>query len=490
MVQRVSDPEKSVPEDTFSQLLGHFGKWQLIIFLSVFLIKFASGWVQMAILFLTPKVTYWCEEFPENFTGVIANGSCYKDCVKYGYDTSPMDSTIVSEWDLVCDRAWMASFTQMMLQFGILTGSIVYGFLSDRYGRRITFLASICGLVLFSFCIPFSTSYIVFTVFRFFLGFSTAGTMVISFVIVMEAVGPKYREAFGCVFHIPFILGHLTIPVFAYFFRTWESYTLALAVPQVVYLSYFLFVTESPRWLVSVGRVDEATEIVKKAAIMNKMPTDKIEETLKKVSHELVTREAPKVHYGDLFRPNLWVRTVCSCALWVITGVTFYGVNQYISQTSSSLYISIAAAAVIQLPANLLSIWCVRTFGRKATTIAAFTLGGLCLLTLGVVGDHFWLKFTLGTLGVSFLAIDATTIYIYSSELFPTVVRNMGLGLCSVGMRFGSMLAPFISNLAVTTPWLPTVIFGFAPLLGAVICLLLPETKGKKLPDSFEDVES
>lgn len=122
--------------------------------------------------------------------------------------------------------------------------------------------------------------------------------------------------------------------------------------------------------------------------------------------------------------------------------------------------------------------------------MVAFVLGGLCILTLGVVGDDFWIVFTLGTLGVSFISIDAATIYIYSSELYPTVVRNMGMGICSMSMRFGSMLAPFISNLSVTIPWLPTVIFGFAPLIGAAVCLLLPETKGKKLPDSFEDIDS
>lgn len=92
--------------------------------------------------------------------------------------------------------------------------------------------------------------------------------MVISFVIVMESIGPKYREAIGCVFHIPFILGHLTVPLFAYYFRAWDQYCLSLAIPQLIYLSYFVIMTESPRWLVSVGRVDEATTIVKKAAKM------------------------------------------------------------------------------------------------------------------------------------------------------------------------------------------------------------------------------
>lgn len=119
-------------EDGFSKLVGQFGRWQLMVFASVFLVKLSSGWVQMAILFLTPNTIFWCTEFTQNSTTVAKNSTCYYDCVKYSYDTSPFENTIVSEWGLVCERAWLASFTQMMLQLGVLIGSIVFGFLSDR----------------------------------------------------------------------------------------------------------------------------------------------------------------------------------------------------------------------------------------------------------------------------------------------------------------------------------------------------------------------
>lgn len=122
------------------------------------------------------------------------------------------------------------------------------------------------GLVGFGFGVAFATDYITFTVIRFFIGVSTAGTMVISFVIVMETVGPKYREICGCLFQMPFIVGHMTTPVFAYFYRNWDEYSLSMAIPPVIYLAYFFILSESPRWLVSVGKVDDATKLVTKAA--------------------------------------------------------------------------------------------------------------------------------------------------------------------------------------------------------------------------------
>ena len=111
------------------------------------------------------------------------------------------------------------------------------------------------------------------------------------------------------------------------------------------------------------------------------------------------------------------------------------------------------------------------------------------MVALGLVPDKFWINLTLGCVGVSCVSIVATCNYIYSSELFPTVVRNMGMGACSMSMRMGSMVAPFIANFAVTIPWLATIVFGVAPISAALVCILLPETKGTALPDSINEVE-
>lgn len=143
----------------------------------------------------------------------------------------------------------------------------------------------------------------------------------------------------------------------------------------------------------------------------------------------------------------------------------------------------------LQIPSNVISMWLIRKFGRKLSVAVPLALGGICVLTLGAAPDIFSLKLILGTFGVCFIAITCTAIYIYSTELFPTVVRNMGLGLSSTSMRLGSMIAPFVSSLTLSASWLPNVIFGLAPVTAALLCILLPETKDRKLPDSIEDIE-
>ncbi|CAH2268513.1 solute carrier family 22 member 12-like [Pararge aegeria] len=478
-------------EDAFATLIGHFGKWQFLVIVTVSLVKLSSAWVQMAIIFLTPNLVFWCKDFGDNSSRVGKNMTCYADCAEYGYDSAPFENTIITQWGLVCERTWMASFAQMVLQLGVLLGSVMFGFLSDRYGRKNAFLAAITSVIAVGFAVPFPSNYIAFAFLRFLLGVAASGTMVISFVIIMETVGIKYREICGCLFQIPFIMGHITIPIFAYYYRSWNTYSLAMAVPPLIYLGYFFVLSESPRWLVSVGKVEQASKIVSRAAEMNGLPAENVRETLKKMSEEIKEKSsAVKPNYSDLFKAGLLMKTVSSCTIWTIIGLTYFGFNQYISQTSKDPFITVATVGLIQAPAVFASVLLLKIFGRKTVCVTFFALGGLCVLALGVVPKIFWITLTLGCIGGSCVTIVCTSLHIYSSELFPTVVRNMGMGACSTSMRVGSMLAPFVSDLSKTVPWMPTVIVGLAPLFGALVCLLLPETKGLALPDSIEEVKN
>lgn len=73
----------------------------------------------------------------------------------------------------------------------------------------------------------------------------------------------------------------------------------------------------------------------------------------------------------------------------------------------------------------------------------------------------------------------------YTTELFPTVARNMAMGASSTTSRVGSMIAPYVAGMTVFAVWLPPVAFAVVPILGAIICSFLPETRGKSLSDHF-----
>ncbi|NXF00611.1 S22AD protein, partial [Smithornis capensis] len=76
-----------------------------------------------------------------------------------------------------------------------------------------------------------------------------------------------------------------------------------------------------------------------------------------------------------------------------------------------------------------------------------------------------------------------STSYVYTAELFPTVVRQTGVGLCSMSARVAGILAPLVRLLGQYHRAIPMAIFGSAPVLGGLLCVLLPETRGTELAD-------
>lgn len=118
----ISGATPSPKKDLIQKVIGCFGKYQLYLCLVVYLVKFPVAFHQMAIIFLSPKVSYICAS--------TNNETC--PCSDPIYDTSVFKRTIIMEWDLICDRKWLTSFTQTLFQLGTLFGSVFFGMASDR----------------------------------------------------------------------------------------------------------------------------------------------------------------------------------------------------------------------------------------------------------------------------------------------------------------------------------------------------------------------
>lgn len=104
--------------------MGSFGKYHLFLCLALFLVKFPVAFHQMAIMFLSPNVEYTCAD-TENQTTPCP-------CANPVYDKTLFENTIIIEWDLICNKRWLNSFTQTLFQLGTLLGSVFFGMASDR----------------------------------------------------------------------------------------------------------------------------------------------------------------------------------------------------------------------------------------------------------------------------------------------------------------------------------------------------------------------
>ena len=116
---------------------------------------------------------------------------------------------------------------------------------------------------------------------------------------------------------------------------------------------------------------------------------------------------------------------------------------------------------------------------------------GLVLtITIFIPRDQTWLLITLSMLGKLAITSSYGTVYIFSAELFPTSVRNVGMGAASMSARLGGIICPYINMLSDLWTPLPLIIYGGLALTGGLLTLLLPETLGRTLPETIQDGET
>ncbi|CAG2067716.1 unnamed protein product, partial [Timema podura] len=126
--------------DAVQAAVGDGGQWQIIIYLWMSILKLAVAWHQLGIVFLAPPVDFRCRQGePRNFTRKRVEHCFWQDqngtdspCTAWEYDRSVFTETIVTEWNLVCDRHQLANVAQTVFMFGVLMGNALFGMAADR----------------------------------------------------------------------------------------------------------------------------------------------------------------------------------------------------------------------------------------------------------------------------------------------------------------------------------------------------------------------
>nr|CAI5864562.1 unnamed protein product [Callosobruchus analis] len=247
------------------------------------LLKFPIAWFTLSIVFLAPPTEFWCKQLLHQTTVSCQNG--------YGYNKTTFTKTIISEWNLVCGNQRLIELTQISLMIGILTGNILFGVLADRHGRKTILMVCIFLQSLFGILSSWIPWYWGFIVSRFLLAISNGGTMVTSFVMCMEVVGGKWRTIVPILYQIPFGLGNSIMAGVAYFVRDWRYFHFTLSVLSCLYISYIWYIPESPRWLIAVGRKEEAIAILRKAALANRIDPRETESSMTEIANTTKTNK-------------------------------------------------------------------------------------------------------------------------------------------------------------------------------------------------------
>ncbi|XP_068145259.1 organic cation transporter protein [Drosophila tropicalis] len=488
--ERTPKAEKLYPvektADPIISQIGDFRRYQLFFCALIFLSKFGTGWHTLGHIFLAAPTELSCGT--ENVTD-----ACSDECDDLQFDTSVFQSTIITEWNLTCKNKSLASLSQSIVMLGVMFGSMLFGMIADRCGRRPAFLGCCYMQLITGLIVCVSPTYWFYCIARFLVAFATGGTMTTSFVLIMEIIGPKKRELVAILYQIPFNIGHASLAVFAYFIRTWRWFQFSITIFSVVFIVYLCLVPESPRWLFTTGRVDESIRILENIAKHNRAPRDNIRPEIEAGYRALSARQpAKKGNLFDLFKtPYLRVKTICMANNWLVVCMVYYGTAQYISKLGGDIFLNNLIAAGLGIPGTCLCVVLTKWMGRKITLMLSNTISAVGLILLVFLSESaMWMQVACATLGLFGASITFPNVYLYGGELFPTVVRSNGVGLCSMVGRIGSITAPLICDLATIKPWITPLIFGIFSVLAVIGTMFIPETRGMPLPETLEDGET
>ncbi|XP_038674856.1 solute carrier family 22 member 3-like [Scyliorhinus canicula] len=400
-------------------------------------------------------------------------------------------TTIISEYELVCEDAWKVDMSQACLEIGFFLGALITGYAADRFGRKLCLLACLAGTGISGIAVAVAPTYSAFVIFQILEGLFGRGICLINSVLATELVGPRYRRVVIFVTQVVFSLGLMLLPGFAYMIRSWKGIQMAITVPHFVLLLYCCLIPESPRWLLSRKRIKEALKIAQDVAEQN---GKSLPSTYKEmIRGENSSEEIKNPSLMDLFRtPQMRKRTLILMYSWFTSNLVYLGLILRLGVQGGDTYIDLFVAGAVELPATLLGFLLVERVGRRSPFVVSHIVAGtFCLLAACISKDMHWFKTAVASLGRCGITMSISILFLVTNELQPTSIRNFGVSICSSLSAIGGIAAPFVLfKLATVWSELPLVIFGVLCLVAGGLVHLLPETRGTRLPETVDDVEN
>jgi len=383
-------------------------------------------------------------------------------------------------------------------------GRLVSGYIADRWGRRVMLTADLLLFTLGAILCAVAPTLTVLCIGRAIVGFGLGGEMAVAVTMLAEFCSQKFRgTAVGLVNVGAGGVGNFLAPafgllVFAIFPGPdgWRWLFACLVLPAILGAFYRRLIPETPRFLLSKGRV-AATN-----GVLSKLASGKLSGTVPVTSYicgdDLSDPATARTSALDIFRGKLLRRTASvGIAIWmtygaqisVLTLMPTILVAQGYTITRSLVYTLIMQGGSFAgtLAASLLGYHLPR---KRVLTVGA-VLACLSALAFGFLAKNIVLVLTCGALFQFFVLMLNTTIWIYAPELFPTRVRAFGTSfILATGTTAGALM-PLISGRIFDANGVAGV-FGMIAVMYVIFtsCIqLAPETYGRKLDEMAAEPE-
>ncbi|KAJ4976097.1 hypothetical protein NE237_001203 [Protea cynaroides] len=495
--------EKMGIDDMLQKYAGEFGSWQLRHFVLTSLAWALEAFHTMVMIFADREPAWRCTQ---GQAGSSCSYSMSKDMC--GLEPGSWEwvggsgSSTVAEWSLICKDKYLIGLVQSTFFAGCMVGAGVFGHLSDSFLGRKGSLTVVCILnAVFGCLTALSPNYWVYIALRFLTGFSTGGVGLCAFVLATEPVGPTKRGAAGMSTFYFFSSGIAILASVASLFQSWRVLYVVSSVPSILFLLMVIpFIPESPRWYLIRGKTNQAMKIMRNIAqgngkhlpdgIILALDEDINDKTSNGLDEKESTTEAVTGNLIDVIRsPVTRMRLFLSIAINFLCAVVYYGLSLNVVNLKTNLYLNVLLNAVAEMPAFTLTAILLDRFGRRPLAIGTLWFSGLFCLVGSVVKNYgVWkvVRMVCGVFGIFGVAGTYNLLFIYTTELFPTVVRNAALGSATQAGQMGAILAPLV---VVLGGGFPFAVFGVCGLLGGWLAFYLPETLYQPLYDTMAGIE-
>lgn len=365
-----------------------------------------------------------------------------------GYDVyvaaTVIGATLKSGFSTLAQNAQFISVTFI----GMMIGSFLTGFLGDRYGRRFTYQANLMIFGVASLASAFAPTMPALIAMRGVMGIGLGAELVAGYAALTEFLPPQARGKWSGILNTCVVL---SLPV--------SALASALLIPRIGWRIMFVIggagalivwylrksMPESPRWLESIGRVEEAE------AMMKVIEADFAGRGISLPEPAAPPPALATRTFSALFGRQLLSRTLVGATTLIVANTLIYGfvswlptffVQQGLSMASSFKYSFLMSCGA---PVGaLLASFAADSLGRKPAIIGASFAGILFGGIYPSIRDPLLFPLVGFLLVVSIYVLVALLFAIYIPELFPTDLRMRAVGLCNTLGRTATIFTPFL----------------------------------------------
>ena len=371
---------------------------------------------------------------------------------------------------------------------GIFFGGLVLGYVTDLVGRQTMYVLDLLTFVVASVLQFFVGEGWQLLVLRFVLGVAIGADYPIATALLTEFTPRRQRGLLLSInlffwwagFAVAYVVGYFLVGIGE---ESWRWMLASSALPAALVLLMRLGTPESPRWLASKGRVDEARAALRVAfgedADLGDLPPD-----------------PPQTSFWNIFRHGYAKRSIFVAAFWLLQVTPLFAIFTFSPAIldafnlggGKSAYLGSAIIGLFALAGIVPAMFLVGSWGRRPILIWPFLITGVALLILGIAPQSpTWVVVALFVVFATFNAGSSVLQWIYPNELFPTEVRATAMGFGTAASRIGAATGTFLLPLSLAEFGIGTTM-----ILASLLCFagfvmswfLAPETRGLALAEA------